>query len=113
MINDLNIALSEGKSKATVETILNKLIEYTGYHFGKEEDQFKKFNYPDAAAHIELHKAFVQKVFEFQSLNEDVGHFKTWWKNRILRVVLVMFFTTIGSAIGTYVGGYEIIKNIF
>jgi len=63
--------------------------------------------------------AFIQvflkppRVFEFQSLNEDVGHFKTWWKNRILRVVLVMFFTTIGSAIGTYVGGYETIKNVF
>ncbi|MGL1901404.1 MAG: TraB/GumN family protein [Fibrobacterales bacterium] len=63
--------------------------------------------------------AFVQvflkppRVFEFEQLSEDVGHYKQWWKNRILRIVLVMIFTTLGSAIGTYVGGYELIKNLF
>ncbi len=63
--------------------------------------------------------AFVQaflkppRVFEFESLSEDVNSFKAWWKNRILRVVLVMLFTTVGSAIGTWVGGAKILNNLF
>ncbi len=31
----------------------------------------------------------------------------------MLRVLLVFILTTIGSIIGTYVGGYEIVSNLF
>jgi pheromone shutdown protein TraB len=31
----------------------------------------------------------------------------------MLRVLLVFIFTTIGSIIGTYVGGFEIVSNLF
>ncbi len=51
-------------------------------------------------------------VREFESAGEDIGSFKGWWKNRLLRVFLVFILTGLGSAIGTWVGGYEIFKNL-
>lgn len=52
-------------------------------------------------------------VKEFQTVSEDAGVFKRWWQNKLLRVFLVFIFSGLGSAIGTYVGGYEIITNLF
>lgn len=63
--------------------------------------------------------AFVQlmlvppKVKEFQSVSEDVMKAKNWWNNRLLRILLVFLLSGIGSAIGTYVGMFEIVKNLF
>lgn len=51
-------------------------------------------------------------VKEFESAGEDIASFAGWWKNRLLRVFLVFLFTGFGSAIGTWVGGYEIFKNL-
>jgi pheromone shutdown-related protein TraB len=51
-------------------------------------------------------------VKEFETAGEDISSFKGWWKNRLLRVFLVFILTGFGSAIGTWVGGYEIFKNL-
>ncbi len=51
-------------------------------------------------------------VREFESAGEDISSFTGWWKNRLLRVFLVFILTGLGSAIGTWVGGYEIFKNL-
>lgn len=51
-------------------------------------------------------------VKEFESAGDDIATFKGWWKNKLLRVFLVFFLTGLGSAIGTWVGGYEIFKNL-
>jgi len=52
-------------------------------------------------------------VREFESVAEDAGSLRQWWRNRLLRVFLVFVLTTLGSIIGTYVGGVEIISNLF
>jgi len=51
-------------------------------------------------------------VKEFETVGDDMGTLKGWWKNKLLRVFLVFLFTGLGSSVGTYVGGYEIIKNL-
>jgi pheromone shutdown-related protein TraB len=51
-------------------------------------------------------------VKEFETAGADIGSFKGWWKNRLLRIFLVFILTGFGSAIGTWVGGYEIFKNL-
>ena len=53
------------------------------------------------------------KVREFERLGDDVGLPRAWWTNRMLRIMLVFIFTTLGSIIGTYVGGFEIVSNLF
>lgn len=63
--------------------------------------------------------AFVQVYFkppivkEFQSVTDDVNKLKNWWSNKLLRILLVFILAGLGSALGTYVGLYEIIKNLF
>ena len=63
--------------------------------------------------------AFVQAylrpplVSEFEVVSEDIGTLRGWWRSRLLRILLVFILTTIGSLIGTYIGGYEILSNLF
>lgn len=62
--------------------------------------------------------AFVQAwlvpplVREFQSVGDDLAHARRWWQSRLLRVFLVFVLTTIGSLVGTGVGGVEILRNL-
>ncbi len=51
-------------------------------------------------------------VKEFETVGEDMGTLTGWWKNKLLRLFLVFLFTGLGSSVGTYIGGYEIIKNL-
>jgi len=63
--------------------------------------------------------AFVQVYFqppvvkEFQSVASDVSKFPKWWSNKLLKVLLVFILTSFGSLIGTYVGFFEIVSNVF
>lgn len=43
------------------------------------------------------------KVSDIESLQEDVSSLKGWYKNRILKVLLVFFLSSLGSTIGTFV----------
>lgn len=52
-------------------------------------------------------------VVEFESALEDMSTFRGWWRNKLLRVFLAFLLPGVGSMIGTYVGGYEIISNLF
>ena len=51
-------------------------------------------------------------VGDFQTLRHDVTHWRGWWKNRVSRTLLVFLFSTIGSAIGTYVAGFRIFEQL-
>ncbi len=63
--------------------------------------------------------AFVQAylqpplVREFQTVAEDIAVLRKWWKSRLLRVFLAFLLPTIGSIIGTWVGGTRIVSNLF
>ncbi|RMH35645.1 MAG: TraB/GumN family protein [Nitrospirae bacterium] len=59
-------------------------------------------------------QAYVQPpiVREFQSVAEDIGNPRQWWKSRLLRVFLAFLLPTIGSIIGTWVGGTRIVANL-
>ena len=50
------------------------------------------------------------KVSDMETLQDDVGTFKGWYKNRILRVLLVFILSSLGSVLGTFAGGADIIK---
>lgn len=68
------------------------------------------------AGHVlALVQAWVQPplVSEFEHLAEDFTHPIRWWRNRLLRVVLVFILTTLGTLLGMYIGGYEIFAQLF
>ena len=52
-------------------------------------------------------------VRELESVADDAAIPRRWWSNRLLRIFLVFLLTTIGGMIGTYVGGAELISNLF
>jgi pheromone shutdown-related protein TraB len=52
------------------------------------------------------------KVSDMETLQDDVT-FKGVYKNRILRVLLLLILSTIGSSIATFVSGADIIQNMF
>jgi len=52
------------------------------------------------------------KVSDFERLREDVTQLSGWFKNPATRVLLVFFFSNIGSSIGTWVAGFQIIERL-
>ena len=57
-----------------------------------------------------LVEAFLRKpqVRDFESLADDITHLRGFWQNNITRILLVVMFANLGSAIGTFVGGFAI-----
>ncbi|MCP5303740.1 MAG: bacteriohemerythrin [Pseudomonadales bacterium] len=53
---------------------LNELVNYTKYHFGREEKMMKEAGYPDLAAHKEMHRVMISKVELFQKEYQESGH---------------------------------------
>lgn len=93
MINELNVAMSEGRTKHSISVILDQLIDYTGSHFATEEKYMQQFQYSGYTNHKAVHTTFVNKVLAFKSdfesgkalLSKDIMIFlKDWLKQHIL-----------------------------
>jgi pheromone shutdown protein TraB len=52
-------------------------------------------------------------VREFETAGRDLSTAGGWWRNRLLRIFLVFLLTSLGSAVGTWLGGYRIVTNLF
>lgn len=52
------------------------------------------------------------KVGDFSLLKTDTTTVRGWWRNRVTRTLLVFLFSTIGSAVGTYVAGFRIFERL-
>ena len=92
MVNDLYGAISSGGGKERLGRLLDELIDYTVYHFGTEEELFKKYEYPDGPAHKRIHEDLAGKVVQFRErfqkgeemLSYDLMNFlKNWLVNHI------------------------------
>lgn len=62
-----------------------------------------------AAVELYLRKP---KVSDFESLRKDVAKLTGWRRNRVARIMLIFVLSTLGSAIGTYVGGFHIYSTL-
>ena len=52
------------------------------------------------------------RVGDFAQLRQDTAHWRGWWRNRVARTLLVFLFSTIGSAVGTYLAGFRILGRL-
>ncbi|WP_407354939.1 bacteriohemerythrin [Methanolobus sp. WCC5] len=66
MINDLHDAMKQAKSKEASLEIINKMAEYTKYHFSTEEKYMKRYAYPDYSEHKLEHEKFIENVLKFK-----------------------------------------------
>ena len=51
-------------------------------------------------------------VADLERLREDVTSFKGWYRNPATHILLVFFFSNLGSAIGTWVAGFKIVEAL-
>ena len=49
-------------------------------------------------------------VADFEHLAEDVFSFKGFWKNKVTRILLVVVLSNLGSSIGTFIGGANVVR---
>jgi pheromone shutdown protein TraB len=53
------------------------------------------------------------RVHEFSSVTEDIVVLSRWWQSRLLRVLLVLFLSTLGGSIGSLLGGLKVFSRLF
>jgi pheromone shutdown-related protein TraB len=51
-------------------------------------------------------------VGDFSRLRSATTHLRGWWTNRVSRTLLVFLFSTLGSAVGTYLAGFKILGRL-
>jgi pheromone shutdown protein TraB len=50
------------------------------------------------------------KVKDFENLLDDISSLKGFWTNKITRILLVVVLTNVGSAIGTFLALFLMVK---
>ncbi len=50
---------------------------------------------------------------DFMALRDDVQTVRGWWKNRVARVLLNFFLTSLGTGIGVWTGGLRMFGKLF
>ncbi|SET18216.1 pheromone shutdown-related protein TraB [Salinibacillus kushneri] len=60
-------------------------------------------------------QAFLRRpnVRDFENLTEDVFHIKGFWHNKVTRILLVVVLANIGSSLGTFIGGADVVRLFF
>jgi pheromone shutdown-related protein TraB len=52
-------------------------------------------------------------VSDFDRLSEDVLSIKGFWSNKVTRVLLIVVLANLGSSLGTFIGGADVIRLFF
>jgi len=95
MVNALYDALADGRAKDVMGKVLNNLIIYTKEHFGREEVEMQRINYPKFLAHKLEHEKLIKEVEQLKqnfsngaNINAvQVGKMLSdWLKNHIMQV---------------------------
>jgi hemerythrin-like metal-binding protein len=55
LLNDLEESIAAGGGDDAVTSILDALLDYTGYHFEREEAMMRAAGYPDVETHAHTH----------------------------------------------------------
>ena len=92
MINQLQTAAHYSTDDTMVETILNELIDYTKYHFSREEGLMTESNYPNTQQHKQQHVEMITQVERFiceyrkngtHTIDDVIQYLKSWLINHI------------------------------
>ena len=93
LINELYEAQKKGQGQLIISGILDKLVDYTIYHFASEEELLEKISYHGLETHKKEHLYFTEKVMEFKSDHRSgniilslktIDFLKDWTINHIL-----------------------------
>ncbi len=92
LINNLQTAVYYPTGEAFERQAIHELVEYTLYHFSREEKWMEQAGYPELDSHKQEHRQMVAKVEEFMSayeqdrektVEEMLAFLKSWLFNHI------------------------------
>ena len=74
IINDLYEAHQMGTGQVIIKETLDKLIDYTKYHFTMEQQMHSEYKYLRASKHKEEHQEFIAKLdsLKLESENSNI-----------------------------------------
>jgi hemerythrin len=67
LINQLDDAIRSGEPSGTVAKVLDALLDYTEYHFDREETLMKACGYPEIDAHKRTHHTLRAQVHDIRA----------------------------------------------
>ena len=84
-VNELNKAIIECESKATVERLLDLMLMEATHHFWHEQELLARWNYPDTAAHTATH---VELTAQFARVMKEIeeSEISFVWASKGLRL---------------------------
>lgn len=74
LMNELDLAMKQGKGNEAVGKVMDSLLDYTSRHFYDEEQLMLQYEYPDYAEHFAKHEAITRQVLKMKSESSD-NHF--------------------------------------
>lgn len=83
LINNLQTAIYYPTGEDFERTALKELVDYTRYHFKREEDLMEQNGYPGFEAHRQLHRAMIAQI---------EGHLKSYETDREGTIERLSFF---------------------
>ena len=89
IVNDLYVAMQDGNDRAVLKPLLDRLVQYTNFHFRFEEQVMQAQGYPASAEHKALHDRLRQRTLDLRDsislvTGQDLLKFvKQWWVDHI------------------------------
>lgn len=71
LLNQVVSAANFHMGESYIRSVIGELIDYTKYHFEREEGLMKENDYPDLEAHLAQHRAMVAEVEKFSKRIES------------------------------------------
>ena len=93
LINGLHAHMVAGDASDIMNKVLDRVIEYTGFHFDTEEQLMAKYDYPHSATHKNEHSKLVNTAVSLQEklksgnahITMETMHFlQEWLQHHIL-----------------------------
>jgi hemerythrin len=92
LVNDLNEAMKQGRSKDEMDRVFSELARYTQSHFASEERYMEKIGYPGLTRHMKEHAELMTQVAAFKADYDAgkamisvklMGFLRDWVRNHI------------------------------
>jgi hemerythrin len=74
LLNQFTVAYDHAMSEKFEKEALDALVDYTKYHFEREEKMMLDNDYPDFIAHQAKHQEMIGQVSKFVDLYHEKGH---------------------------------------
>lgn len=72
LFNEFASAVNNGEGDAIIQYVLKELLDYTDYHFDREERFMRESSYPGFEAHKKMHDDFINQIHDVNN-HMDAG----------------------------------------